>query len=142
MSCYQIIAEPTNRATMIGLPTALLYIENRIYRSGHSSLSILDEKLRNLYIGFSFKHFSPFYEILNEIVGHLSSSGLIHRWNDLNPKSRKKEFEDIGPQVLTMEHIAIGFQTCLIPFLLSIIVFVIELGYNYVVRKLVRSVGK
>lgn len=135
MSCYQIIVEPTNRATMIGLPTALLYIENRFYRSGHSSLSILDEKLRTLYIGLSFKQFSPFYEVLNEIVGYLTSGGLINLWNDLNPKHRKREFEDIGPQVLTMEHIAIGFQTCLIPFTLSTIVFVIELAFNYVARK-------
>lgn len=128
MRYYEIVVEPANRATLIGVPKILSLIENRIYRSGQSSLVVLNEKLRTLYIGHVFKHFSPFYEIFDEVVGFLSASGLIDRWlnDELNPRRKKRIYEDIGPQVLTMEHLSIGFTICMIMLVFSAVVFILE----------------
>lgn len=77
MRCYKIVAEPDNKATMIGIPQVLIHIENGIYRSGQSSLLLLNERLKTLFIRLSFKPFSPFYERLDEIVLELSEKVLV-----------------------------------------------------------------
>lgn len=56
------------------------------------------------------------------------ASGLIfHWWNSfIDPKGVKKVQDDIEPQVLTFEHLEIGFIFCLVPLALSIIAFFYE----------------
>lgn len=57
------------------------------------------------------------------------SQGIIDYWyaqqKDLT--GRAKVF-DIGPQVLTMDHLSIAFKVWLAPVLLSIVVFIIEVS--------------
>lgn len=60
----------------------------------------------------------------------MHSSGLIQYWiNELfNPKGLKVKSEDIEPQVLTMEHVTVGFLVCLCPLASSIIIFIFEIA--------------
>lgn len=77
--------------------------------------------------GCGFKSFSPYFEAFNERIGHSISFGHAKKLNELlSPPSRTK-FDDIDPQVLTMEHLGLSFVACLIPLGVSIAVFLVEL---------------
>lgn len=122
---------------MIGFPKMLWIINNRVYRSGTSSILLLKEKLRSLFIGLAFKPFSPFYEILNEKIFRMVSAGLIDYWmnRSMNPRGSTAFDENVGPQVLTMEHLAIGFKVCLVPLAISLTVFFFEMGRKYLIKE-------
>lgn len=76
-----------------------------------------------------FPPFNPFFEEFNGKVALMVSSGVIERWyRDFFALSHVKRIADeIGPEVLTMEHLDIGFVVCLIPMGLSVLVFICEL---------------
>lgn len=93
---------------------------------------LLTEYLRTLFIGLSFKPFCPFYEILNEKIGRMVAAGLVDYWMNRGMNLHRNAFdESIGPQVLTMEHLDIGFKFCLFPLVLSLIAFAFETGMKY-----------
>lgn len=123
---------------MIGMAKVLMIFENRIYRTGISSIMLLKEDYRTLMIGLIFKPFSPFFEVFNQRIGELVTSGLTDYWfkNELNPQEKKRIVEDIGPQVLTMDHLEIGFIVCLVPLTLSFIIALIEISISILKRKL------
>lgn len=129
--CLDIIAEPSNKGTMILFQEFLSNIHEKLYRSGFSSLSILDENIATLYFGLPFRRFHPFFESLNLKINQMTSAGLVDHWYKNAYDSRrhiKKVIEDIGPQVLTMDHVAIGFLVCLIPMTMSVIVCMFEIS--------------
>lgn len=134
---HDLIAEPANRATTIAVRSVLSHIEINLYRHGKSSRLILSERFKMFYIGLIFKPFSPFYEPVNILIWQLTACGLIDYWinNDFNPKRRTSILEDIGPQILTFEHLAIGFQVCLMPMFLSLVSITIEIGSKYFLKK-------
>lgn len=131
--CFNMIAEPTAKNTVIGSVKILWIINNIRLKTGQSSILLLKETFRNLFIGLTFKDFSPFYETLGEKIGEMSSAGLIGLWwtREFQNNDRKRVVDDIGPQVLTMEHLEIGFTICLVPLTLSVIVFIGELLVKY-----------
>ena len=96
------------------------------YRSGTSSLILLDEDYKTVPSGIIFKNFSPYLEIYNEMLGWLESNGLTKHWAQEFYGYTLKKVEDIGPQVLTMDHLKIGFVACIIPLVLSAFIFVAE----------------
>jgi uncharacterized membrane protein len=69
--------------------------------------------------------FSPLFEKFNEQIDRMISHGIINylyrRFQDISRKN-----EDIGPQVMTIDHIGIGFVVVLIFLGMSLIVFIIE----------------
>lgn len=104
---------------------------NRIssyYRSGFSSLEMLVETYEIFPARLKFRLFSPLVEVFNEKSHQLLASGFIAHWEKIlyDPKGLKKKHEAIGPQVLTMEHLKVGFLVCLCPLLLSVFAFLIE----------------
>jgi hypothetical protein len=110
----------------------LLYseIHSLHYRSGHSSLIMLSpETFKSRFLHFMFPPFCPFFDEFNEKIHRMVSSGLVRQWelDEIDPRRYKKSYEEIGPQVLTMEHIAVGFMICMVPLGLSIITFIFEL---------------
>lgn len=109
-------------------PDYLSIVHNQWYRDGFSSLILLDEVVYTIPISVTFPYFSPIFEISNEKLHQLIASGLTSYWYDkiINPKGLKIKPEDVGPQVLTMEHVTIGFIVCMWPLALSILVFIFE----------------
>lgn len=106
---------------------------------------MLEEKIKMLTLGLKFKPFSPFIDILNKKIGELAAGGLINYWSDsmLNPKGIKQSIEEIGPQVLTMDHLAIGFLFCAIPFILCFVALVSEIViHKFAAKKLKQSAVK
>lgn len=113
---------------MIGMEEELLRIENVDYRSGFTSLTVLPQKISTYHIGLIYQPLSPFCEAFNEKLRDILSSGFIDDLykNFLNPKGRRRLIEPIGPQVLTLEQLSLGFQVCLILWIVSIVAFCCE----------------
>lgn len=135
-ACLDIVAETANIGTFLVAKRHLAYAEDEAYRSGFSSLSLLEDGFDSSFVGFNFKSFCPFYETFKSRLDQMTSAGIILRIVDnfFHFKSNQKKME-IGPQVLTMEHLAVGFLICLIPLALSIVAFVGELLIDFVRRK-------
>lgn len=119
--------EPENKAVVLSDESDLANIHN-YYRSGVSSLKVLEEALRSSYCGMRFKRFSPFFKDLNEQIMRMFETGIIQYNERRSKKSNdfKNVNEDIGPQVLTMDHLGIGFIFWLVPLAVGVILFLIE----------------
>lgn len=116
------------KGTILFLNIYLTYI-NSGFRSGFSSLTPLKERLSTVYYGLAFPSFSPFYETFNDKIFRLFDAGLTSYWiqSRLNPRSVIKKVEDIGPEVLTMEHLDIAFKIIMIAVAICILMFLFEI---------------
>lgn len=105
---------------------AFANILDRDFRSGISSLNVLEEEVFNTPVGFGFKKFSPLFETFNSKLGQILDHGF-HRYHKMFIFDDKiKQIDDIGPQVLTMDHLGVAFIACLIPLGLAAVVFLME----------------
>ena len=104
------------------------------YRYGISSLLTLDSNYLLAFKCFAYNMQSPFYEIFTNFTSYAFDGGLL-----LWKKYRKPLEEDPGPQILSMDHLGIGFLFCLVPLTLSIIAFICEL-FIFWVPKLSRYI--
>lgn len=95
-----------------------------------SSLCLMAEPIGLVFASLAFKFHSPLYESVNEKLLQMISNGVISKLaKDVNNRyDRKPILEDIGPQVLTMDDLVIGFQFCCIPLVLGVIAFLGELA--------------
>lgn len=105
-------------------------LNNNFYHHGFSSLGLLEEVYLTVPISVMFHFYSPLFEPFDERIHQLQSSGLISYWYELESNDRGLKFKasDIGPQVLTMDHVTVGFMVCLVPLVLSLLTFLIELA--------------
>lgn len=107
-------------------------IYNYAYRSGISSILVLEQAIETSIAATSFETFDPFFELHNEMMGRLMDSGILFRLNELflNPNGFKMRMKNelIGAQVLTMDHLLIGFQICLAVLSISAIAFAVEVA--------------
>jgi hypothetical protein len=128
--CYQNVVEPENKLTVFSFNTVLSSLNNNAYRRGTSSLVVLEETFRNFLFGMSFDPDEPMYEEINGIIFYLLAGGFFDFEEETNLKRRKnyKYHDDLGPQVLTMEHLQIGFQICSVVLGVSMVAFVVEAG--------------
>lgn len=127
---YKITVEPENKAvaqTTDGYLTTRLH---KKYRGGVSSLHALNEIVQVIPGGCGFKRFSPFFKTFNEFIGIYIAAGLSTSIEKMFAPEIQTKADDIGPQVLTMEHLALGFIACLIPLALATAIFLIELSVN------------
>lgn len=74
------------------------------------------------------------YEPINEIIRESRENGILPWFlsNALRKHQLENEYLDMedGPEILTMDHLAIGFLACLVPMIMSLVAFVCEL-YHY-----------
>lgn len=142
---FNIIAEPLNRATTRLSPENLKLIENAFYRSGKSSIAQLNEVYITVFTGIPFPMFSPLFETFNAKIGEMNSNGIIDQWNkwSINIGLIPNRYnEEPGPQVLTLEHLAVGFEACLTFMALSLIAFILELIFDCIMCRIYRMRGK
>ena len=126
------VAEPSNKAAMSADSTLIEEIQHKMYRSGTTSLQVLNEPYKMVYSGLRFKRCSPFLEVFNEMVAKMEPNGLMEYWRRFQSYSTTK-IEDIGPQVLTMDHLRLGFLACCIPMTLAVIAFIGEFAWSRLV---------
>ena len=131
----EIVSEPSNHAAQECFAIKIDHINQYEYRSGTTSLITLAENYVTNHHGILFKPFDPFFEVYNEYKGWLESNGIMEKWRRDN-LVRKTKPEEIGPQVLTMDHLGIGFSACLIPAIISIAAFILENLWSRVVTAL------
>lgn len=129
---FQIVAEPENKAATLGSLSHLNMIHSRKYRSGVSSLKMLEENIQALYLGRVHKPFCPFFENFNRKTAQLFESGIPYQWFQMQafPKGTKPIKEAMKPQVLKMDHLGICFVVFLIPLLITMLLFALELCFN------------
>lgn len=131
------IAEPANKAGTVATCDSIEVLFNIGFRRGTSSITCLKENLLSLHLGLLFNEFSPFYEQSNAKIGEMISAGLIEFWINslMDPAGRRtKPPEDVGPQILTMEHLEAAFIVCFVPLIASFVAFFIEVSFPIVKR--------
>ena len=104
-------------------------IQHQFYCSGTTSLNIMDEAYKTAYAGVPYKKLSPYVEVFNEILAKMEPNGMMEYWRRFKSFSTTK-IEQIGPQVLTLDHLKIGFLACCIPMVLAVIAFIGELAWS------------
>lgn len=138
LKCFNLISEPENKMVMILNDSFYHSIHNKLYRSGISSILVLDETVETIFDVFIFPKEAPFrfHESFTRSVGEMADAGLLNYWRAThqNPKGIKQKIEDIGPQVLTMEHLEIGFQIYVISLIICVSAFVAEVAVFWINR--------
>lgn len=117
---------------------------NSAFRSGVTSLALLkDSTYKTYFRSITFRPYHPYFEMFNEKIGELISGGILQHLyrKKLNPKSQFFVEENIGPQILTMEHLEMGFAICLIPLTKAIIAFIFELLLGFLKMRKSKSLN-
>lgn len=127
-----VVSEPSNRKIVSATLEFLDKLERLSYRHGKTSIEVSQAiEVESQMITFAMRSFSPFYEIFNNKIQMLVEAGICpHRLKRYNnwKKTRNKRFdEEIPPLVLSMDDLGVGFEVCLIPLALSLLVFVFEI---------------
>ena len=120
-----VASDSSNRAATDDYREKLNSIEKEKYRSGITSLSPLDEDYITFHSGMVFKKFSPYFETFNDVKIWFESNGIMEKWRQ-DTKLLSTKSEELGPQVLTLDHLRIGFLACLVPLIIIIPVFLAE----------------
>lgn len=124
-----VAAEFSNNISVLANEYMLKVVHDD-YRSGVSSLNIKPAVIQAWYLSLKLFEFSPFLQDFNEKAGQMMSSGILKNWNIIKLPDTlvvSNVIEDIGPQVLTMDHLEVAFLVCCVPLVLSVVAFVMEL---------------
>lgn len=138
--CLDFVVEPANKMTMMGFSALIEMIHNNhidYYRSGFSSVLMLEETFDTIFKVLYLRGFDPFYESFNKLMSDLAAGGFLTYWESLiiNPRGLKMRVDEIGPQVLTTEHLMFGFQIYLGALAISSIAFCIEITIKFLRKK-------
>lgn len=106
-------------------------LEALVYRTGKHSLHIVGQSIYTMHMSLAFRRFHPFYEEFSKIILQIHASGImvyttrmeIDRGGELD----KEDAENIGPQVLTMDHLDIAFIVCTLPMIFAFLAFFFEI---------------
>lgn len=97
------------------------------FRSGITSLNYIDKDFRPLVAGLSYKPHHILANKFSEKTSRLFEAGFNKFW--FKQIREKVETEEIGPEVLTLDHIGIGFVSCIVILTIAAAVFVLEIFY-------------
>lgn len=129
--CVEYVSNFENKATTWAVRNLANFIQSRQYISGIPSFKILTENLATVHRGLAFNYNSPYFEAFNEIIGRMVSSGLPNYWfNAKYLKDFDPRVPDIGPQVLNLGHLQIGFFACLVLFIIGFLIFLGEKAFG------------
>lgn len=126
--CFDKTSELENYYTMYVLRNWVPMLAKTKYRSGAPSLLLLEKTIKVIFDGYAFPPFSPYFEEFNEQINIMMSSGLVSYWiqQEAPGLSDKLKVEEIGPQILTFDHLAVGFYICIASSIIATISFLIE----------------
>jgi len=109
-----------------------------IIRSGFTNYKILDQTFLSTSEGITLMFHHLINEAINEKIAALLESGIMIYWIEKAHKEKSKagNIESDGPQVLTMDHLFIGFAIWLIALTFTIVVFFTEIICRYFKQRL------
>ena len=125
---FTVVPFPELKMAVPASKFVLPMIENR-YRSGVSSLTYIKDRIDVGFFGFAFFEFSPYHETFNGKIVQLFESGSINKWilESLKTKTYKMQEEEIGPEILTMDHLEVCWIIILIAHAICVLTFGFEL---------------
>jgi hypothetical protein len=118
--------EPDNHLAHV-LPLMYMKTSYQQYRSGVPSVFVADENVGPFWWGFIMK--TPLKGIISLKASQLHESGILsHIMKAAFIEDFRMKPEAVGPQVLTMQHLAAGFVVFLCLLAFSVAVFAFELA--------------
>jgi len=104
-----------------------------IIKSGFKNYKIIEETFLSTSEGITLIFSSTINEAIDEKIAALLESGILSHWiaGVYKEKSQVANLNSDGPQVLTMDHLFIGFVIWLIALTFTILVFSAELICRY-----------
>jgi hypothetical protein len=129
---HEILTEPENRIAILTTPKYISLHYKVFYRSGVPSVFVAEEDVAITWFGFVMD--PPMKDIITLKASQLQQAGIMQR--SLKPEFKEDfelEPEEIGPQVLTLQHLEAGFVVILFLLLLSIVVFAVEFASKLLV---------
>jgi len=121
----------TNEALL----TEKFFLPDIIGRSNFTNYKILDQTPISSHDGMVLILNHPINEAINVIISALLESGIMDHWI-ANATYLKADEEDFGPQVLTLDHLFIGFVMWLIALAFAVVIFLIEVICNMIKHRL------
>lgn len=118
---YIELSHPSSKTAVFRSSEDLPYIANDLNLT--MPFKILQKTFRTAYVGFLTKRNYFLNNQLDRKVTQAVESGLMDFWR---PEMKPKPANNTGPQVLTLEHLAVGFLICMVCLLIAFIFFVIE----------------
>lgn len=123
---WEFMSEETNRGLIFD--SACL----RLYESGLKKkppYSVLKETVITDYISFVLHKNSFMFEPMTRKVHQFTEHGLAQNMTNTY-RNIKKYWDDVGPKVLTLEHLGAGFLVWLAFVTFAIVVFLCEVLYE------------
>jgi hypothetical protein len=119
------LVDPENRMSLVVTPFILGRLYKTKYKTGVSSVFMLDENVSPYYWGYMT------HLVMKDIIflkaSQLVESGILsHQMKTFSLEDFKTKLSEIGPQVLTLQHLAAGFVIICGLLSLSVLAFVIE----------------
>jgi hypothetical protein len=111
-------------------------------RSGKPSPQLLDENFLQLSYAMMFTRNLPYTETFKNLVNQLITSGIVTEIQNerLLKHIPERTSEKIPPQVLTLEHLAVGFAIYLVATAFCVLVFVIEKIFSGIILIIKESI--
>jgi hypothetical protein len=111
------------------------FIEKHFYKRGLSSLRMMEQKTGLTPMSFKMRKKHFLIKAYNEIILSLQAAGitdfLINR-----DKRKGDKIDDYGPQILDFEHLDVCFLVCMVPLVLAFVVFIVEILWHRLQKKL------
>lgn len=122
----EMVAEPENKKTVAITLEYLEYLESRRYRSGKTSLEVVEDQNVPVMTTFIMPLQNALVEEFFDMIRRLMEAGIKFRQQMQN--AAKPFVEEVPALVLSMDDLRIGFIACLIPLALSAVVFIFEVS--------------
>jgi hypothetical protein len=103
------------------------HINSYLYVHGLSSLKMMKQQTGVIPLSFWMYRGNPLIEPYNEIIGRLRDAGITEYWINFDRKKSEK-IDDLGPQILDMNHLEVCFYVCMFPLIFAFLAFFGELS--------------
>lgn len=101
---------------------------------GITSLNLMEERIAFIPVSFHFPTGHFLVEEYNEIIRRLRDAGITDFWYNFVIRKYEK-VEPFGPEILTLDHIGVGFVACFFPLASSVVAFFGELLTDFIARR-------
>lgn len=100
-------------------------ITHYYHRQGLTSLKLMEEKTGTLPMSFYLPRGHFLIDAYNDVIRRLRDAGITEYWENYYLR-RNEKIEDLGPQVLTLEQLAVCFYVSMFPLTFAFVAFFFE----------------
>lgn len=118
-----IVSEARNERTFAATLELISNLEIKTYRSGKTSVKMLNYRIMISMSTLAFQPIHPFFDEFYFQILRMLETGLFSNTQMRNPRYD----EEVPPVVLSMNDLQIGFIVCFVPLILSVFAFIVEI---------------